>query len=303
MDDTEVLDEAGRDTDEGGGEDDVAWMWAEPARVHRLPMGFYYKRDYRDDKEVGVFVDEVELTPTDGFCDDLIRTAGGSRKEKLDRFCEVLSRSTVRLGDVVRPADARPDADGNVAPRFFHAAYQRMPLVDLPFLMIRLRQLSAHDPLQRQSGHKFAFTLTCPLCKRHIPNLYQRLDTLEVVGVDEAVARRDEHVFRATGYEIAWRAPRVDDQPRILRAMEEQKAELDSAILGLHVLAINGTKVDGLRAVKRLPSIVRNGLRRALEVGGIDTQITTTCPHGEHEFTTQLPWGEPTFFFPSGPPQ
>lgn len=296
MDDTEVLDGG---ADDGG--DDGAWMWREPARVHRLPMGFFYKKNYGDPAEEGTFVEEVELAPIDGFCEDLLRTAGGSRKEKTDRLYEVLSRCTVRLGDVVRPESLRPDADGVVAPRFFAAAYQKMPLVDLPFALIRLRQLSVHDPLQRQSGHKFSFEQTCPLCKRHIPDLFQRLDALEVTPVDPAVARATEHVFEATGWRITWRTPLGEDQPRIWRAVEEAKADQASAILALHTTSINGAKVERLVDLKRLPLAARNGLRAAFEVGGIDTKIVTRCPYGGHEFAMPLPWSEPSFFFPSAP--
>lgn len=285
-----VRDDAWDDEEgEGAGEPESVWMWREPLRTIRLPLGF--------NRPGGEFVREVEIRPMDGNEEDLLVHTEGTQRERASRIDEVLSRCLVRVGRKERDGDNTPKK----APRFFVPELDAMPIQNRVMVVIRLRQLSVHLPSENVSGHKFVFGHTCPHCGKHSDGHSVRLDTLKVEEMPDAFCQEELHTFEAGGHTIEWRTPVGKDGAKISRAQTEA-ADLLSAFLFVNTVSIDGKKPKGFGELKDLPKAVRLAFKNQLDRGGIDTQITVTCPKPrcKREYTLPLPWTDQSFFFPSG---
>lgn len=283
------------DDDEEGEESAEAehvWMWREPARTFRLPLGFKLSS--------GAYARDVEIAPMDGWSEDKLMHSGeGNKREAAERLSEALSRSIVRIGPMERDALSTTKK----APKFFSPELDRMPIQNRMLLVIRLRQLSVHTPSENLSGHKFSFGLPCPFCKKHTENVYTRLDTLPVVELPDSFCQEETHKYEADGHEIEWRTLTGKDLPRLTKAAEEADSLL-SALLFVSTVSVDGEKPRGFDTFKDLPKAVRLGLKNAIDKGGVDIQIKVTCQNKRkcgREFVAPLPWQEQSFFFPLPP--
>lgn len=279
-------------------EDEAVWLWREPQREVRLPLGFRGPA-IKDAKDVDPgLIRTVELIKMDGRCDDLLQSDRGTRKDISDRMNEVLSRCIVAMtgtdGTKARKEGVKPKD----LPRFFLPEILKMPMLNRIFLIVRLRQLSVHDPGQAISGHKFTYSATCSSCGKVNLSLYVRLDTLEVKEVDDTFAEEEVHTLNHDGHTIEWVLPTGADEPKIDSIVERKSDEKASEFL-LHVVRKIDGKKPTLGALQDLSRSTRTAINRALNVGGINMRVTNECEHCHREFAITIPWTQRTFFFPS----
>lgn len=282
-----------------------ASLWREPDRVVKLPVPFVFMRGQQRH-----IVEEVELDGIDGWCEDTLADDSGNREQKKDRLNEVLSRCTVwagKSGDPEGQLKIPVGQERRHLPKFFSATYDEMPLVNRVFMLVRLRQLSVHDPTSYISGHKYTFSMTCPHCKKLSEGYYVMLNELEVVYHKGPPIEPDQvfslnHPMGA----VEWRVVRGKDDPAIAQAVEDTRGDRASALLYQSVVSVNGQPLKTLAALKDLKKQVRAAVTRATEdIGGIDVSLVLECMRADcgKEFSSRLPVGQKGFFSPSPEPR
>lgn len=211
---------------------------------------------------------------------------GKFAKHFSQRFTEILSRCTVRLGDMSR-------ADGTSSPSFFEAAWAGALSLDRAFAIIRLRGVSL--------GEKYVFSAKCDECEHEMKRLTLDLAALEVQPIpDECQGVEFIDEVCPSGLKVRWRMLTGKDEPRIDETMDRRKADFVSALLYLRLVSVNDEPVE-FEHVKKMSTRDRRFLVQQFDVkeGGIDTDIENVCEECSASFWTKLNVGNVNFFFPS----
>ena len=279
---------------------------------------------------------EVELRELTGFEEEIL--AAGNRSEQKhkakanlspsQRITKVLARCTTRIGSLRFEQNEDPEkADDRLCKSFWHDAL----IGDRSLAVIRLRQWSI--------GDVYAYSDTCPFCKKLIPRLEVNLggqesypyfeylaDDPEFATVDryndplegEELKRVQERLLAARrrlilasehqaempdGTPFTWRLMRGSDEDELQRIPREYADQWRTQLLKQQLVSFNGEKVRGATLAK-LGWGERNFLSEFFDtrMGGLDTEIIATCPNSMEcgkEFRRYIDLGRPDFFFPS----
>lgn len=232
---------------------------------------------------------------------DQTREAGKGTYSKSfsQRILGILSRCTVRVGNVTRP-DGK---DRFTNPAYFEGILGSAYSDDRSFMVIRLRQLSL--------GNEYKFSETCSDCKKELKRVTVDLSTLEVTDIPLEVAAMSTHTLKLprSGAVVEWRFLKVGDDRVIEEIVKTRKADFLTAIMAQRIASVDGGTPEGgcHHWLNRLAARDRRALADAFDStgGGIDTTLQITCDNPEcgHEFSKRINVsGKSDFFFPSATP-
>ena len=247
--------------------------------------------------DAGQWVKEIELEEMTGEDEDILadQTRGGKGKfvkSPGQRMTEILSRCTVRLGDLRRPEGK----DRFNTPNFFYKAWENAYTNDRSFALIRLRQVSL--------GDKMVFEETCPECRKDLSRVAVDLNDLRVQSspLEVACQQQREIVLPKSKDRITWRPFTGKDDGLMEEISTSRKGDFLSAVLLARIVAVNGNAPkNGVDYVKRMSQLDRRFMMKYLDEaeGGIDMTMTITCDSCSAEFERPLNVGHKSFFFPS----
>jgi len=235
-----------------------------------LPNGF----KFRD-----LPITTVTLRELDGEDEDLVRDRNELKKGNI--LDKLVKRCIVRLGSFEKRDE-------------IEAAYEYMPLPDLTFTLIRLRQ-SGMDNVYR-------FEMGCPSCGK--PSRH-RIDLRELACTpqkEEYRFKNDISVTLSNGSVVSFRPLIVRDQKQLEEVKEQYAAEKGTRELIVQLNTYDGKNAKDFALVRKLPWAVRNEIRQAMDdaSGGIDTELVMDCPKCDHTFEKSMPVDVRDFFFQTG---
>lgn len=221
---------------------------------------------------------EVEVTELTGEEEDILASRQASSLQKINK---ALSNCIKRIGNITNPA------------RITEIVEKDLTSSDRMFLIIALRRVSL--------GDDYPFEVTCPCEKKVKMRMIQDLGETMAVEPEADPLNRNYTVDLREGKKALCKVMTGEDEAKRDRMKAQaSKDKLSLAIL-LRVVDIDGQPAN-MKSLKKLSTRDRTCLRNAFvkhEVA-IGESVPVTCSQCEREFSVELEFGQPDFFFPSG---
>lgn len=178
---------------------------------------------------------------------------------------------------------------GNISNEGLDEAFNLMPVEDVSFILIKVRENSV--------GRIYRFESTCPKCE-HIENHSIDLSTLVVDEQKDEYRGQSEIAKEIDGVVYVFRQLYIKDMPKIEAVNTLYKNEKGTRELLLQISSINGaTPLPSSLKSKSLGH--RNKIRNFLDSisGGIDQDLVTECSKCDNVIKHKMPLDLADFFF------
>ena len=227
----------------------------------------------------GTRITEVEIRDLNGFDEDLLR-----------------SKKFLKDGGVVNRLLKRciTSIGGETNTEAIAKLYSSMPLADVAFLLVALRQNSL--------GDKYTFEFECPNKGCEKPSKQSiLLSSLLIDQQPEECFGKTEFTSSIDGVTVVFRNLLTEDGDRLESVKQQYRDEQGTRELLLQIVSVDGKRPTP-KDLKEWSWGFRNKVRNAMDAvaGGIDLDLSIACPHCDRVFKDKMPVDMRDFFFPAG---